>query len=167
VAVDPRHAVPASAVAVVRPGDRGPEVLLVRRRSGTAFAGAWAFPGGAVEPIDRSGGARLSTVAVRAAARELGEETGIVAAPGVLEPLLGPLVATDADRRFAVRFFAFWTDRSIAVRLNPNELTAHRWLSPADALQRAAAGALRVGPATRAALVALNRRVGGGEGPIE
>lgn len=135
----------------------------MRRRSGTVFSRAWAFPGGAVDPNDRAGGARLSTVAARAAARELAEEAGIVAAHNELEPLLGPIVTTDADRQFDVRFFAFWTDQSVSVRLNAAELTAHRWLSPADALHRAADETLYVPPATKAALAALNQKVRTGE----
>lgn len=158
-----QRTVRAAAVAVVRPGVDGAEVLLVRRRVGTTFGGAWAFPGGGFEPIDRSGGSRSSTVAMRAAARELQEETAIVIASEKFEPLLGPLVANDADRRFLVRFFLVWIKGSVLVRLNPAELTAHRWLSVADALRRASAGTLRVPPATQAALAELDRRVGLGE----
>lgn len=153
----------AAAVAVVRPGVDGVEVLLVQRQSGTAFGGAWAFPGGGFEPSDRCGASRSGTVAMRAAARELQEETAVVVASDKLEPLLGPLVANDTDRRFLVQFFLVWIEGSVLVRLNPAELTAHRWLSVADALRRASAGTLRVPPATQAALAELDRRVGLGE----
>lgn len=90
----------------------------------------------------------------------------MVARPDELEPLLDPIVTTDAVRRFAVQFFAFWTGPTSSVRLNPAELTAYRWLSPADALQRASAGTLGVPPATQAALAALNHRVGAGDARI-
>ena len=157
---DVPRTVSAAAVAVVRPGADGAEVLLVRREGGTAFGGAWAFPGGGFELIDRCGASGSSTVAMRAAARELEEETAVVVASEQLEPLLGPLVTNDGDRRFMVQFFWVWIDRSVSIRLHAEELTAHQWLSPADALRRASAGTLRVPPATQAALAALDRRVG-------
>jgi len=50
---------------------RGQEVLLVRRRN-EPDAGLWGYPGGHVEPGE---------TALAAAARELREETGVVAEP--------------------------------------------------------------------------------------
>ncbi|RJE82291.1 NUDIX hydrolase [Paracoccus onubensis] len=50
---------------------RDDEVLLVRRRN-PPDAGLWGFPGGHVE---------LGETALQAAARELAEETGVIAAP--------------------------------------------------------------------------------------
>jgi 8-oxo-dGTP pyrophosphatase MutT (NUDIX family) len=151
----------AAAVAVIRPGVGGAEVLLVRRRWNTAFGGAWAFPGGAVEPVDLLGRADAGTdaAAAHAAVRELAEETGLSATVDEIVPLLGPIDTTDAARHFAVWFFAFCADRAIEVRLDEAELTAYRWFPPADALRRSRAGSLRVPPATRAALAALAGRV--------
>jgi 8-oxo-dGTP diphosphatase len=50
---------------------RGDEVLLVRRRN-PPDAGLWGFPGGHVDPGE---------TALQAAARELAEETGVIATP--------------------------------------------------------------------------------------
>ena len=152
-------AVPAAAVAVVREGVGGPEVLLVRRRRGTTFGGAWAFPGGALEPADGAGDARQGVAAARAATRELAEETGVFAAPDDVVALLGPIITADLERRFTVWFFTLRAERAIEIRLNKAELTSYQWLAPADALHRSAAGSLRLPPATRAALEALSSRV--------
>lgn len=57
-----------AALAVTLDGDR---VLLVRRRN-PPDAGLWSFPGGHVEPGE---------TALAAAARELAEETGVIARP--------------------------------------------------------------------------------------
>ena len=57
-----------AALAVVLDGDR---VLLVQRRN-PPDAGLWGFPGGHVEPGE---------TALEAAARELAEETGVIARP--------------------------------------------------------------------------------------
>ncbi|MTH78937.1 NUDIX hydrolase [Paracoccus aestuariivivens] len=57
-----------AALAVLLDGDR---VLLVQRRN-PPDAGLWGFPGGHVEPGE---------TALDAAARELSEETGVIARP--------------------------------------------------------------------------------------
>lgn len=97
IAANPR---PASTVVLLRDGDGGPEVFLVRRHEGTAFmGGAHVFPGGRVDEGDRQGDAswcdgldhavaqmpgvdRAAAIAYHlAAARELFEEAGVLLAP--------------------------------------------------------------------------------------
>ncbi|WPO70226.1 NUDIX hydrolase [Streptomyces sp. KN37] len=63
-------------------------VLLIERRW-APFKGQWALPGGHVDPGETS---RV------AAARELGEEAGVYAAPGELEPI-GVFDQPDRDPR--------------------------------------------------------------------
>ncbi|MCP4250368.1 MAG: NUDIX domain-containing protein [bacterium] len=53
------------AVAVIR---RGPAYLMIRRAEGLVAAGAWCFPGGAIEPGESSADAVV---------RELHEEVGL------------------------------------------------------------------------------------------
>lgn len=84
-AVTPR---PAATVIVATPAPSGLEVLLLQRPRDARFgAGAWAFPGGAIDADDAHGiwTGRLPGVgeaaACVAALRELFEETGILPAP--------------------------------------------------------------------------------------
>ena len=53
--MSPAPARPAATVLILRPGDAGPELLLLRRsgRSGF-FPDAWVFQGGRVEEADHS-----------------------------------------------------------------------------------------------------------------
>ena len=70
----------AATAMVLRDGERGLEVLLVRRNPEARFmGGAWVFPGGAVHPDDGDH--------AHAALRELREEADIdLADAGVLVP---------------------------------------------------------------------------------
>lgn len=89
---------PAATVMLVRDGDAGVEILMVRRnRSAVFLGGAHVFPGGALEEVDDSDLARR---AVRwsgpddefpwraAGLRELAEEAGILVGPDVELPRL-------------------------------------------------------------------------------
>jgi recombination protein RecT len=75
------EAVPAASVLVLRDGPL--EVLMLRRNEKSSFVpGAWVFPGGITEPLDRELAAEsgnTSTVAAMrvTAARETFEETGV------------------------------------------------------------------------------------------
>ncbi|MDP8958808.1 MAG: NUDIX domain-containing protein [Actinomycetota bacterium] len=94
---------PAATLCVLRPGEAGLEVLMVRRATGSAFVGgAHVFPGGAVEDVDRGS---LAARAVRgapsqtmrpwmaAALRETAEEAGVwITDPGLDETSAGRLV---------------------------------------------------------------------------
>ena len=92
---------------LLRDGVSGPETLLLRRPAGSRFAGgAWVFPGGVVDTEDEGdngprvdgllwsawadAGERAAAAHIRAAVREVWEETGI---------LLGRSYASAADAR--------------------------------------------------------------------
>jgi 8-oxo-dGTP pyrophosphatase MutT (NUDIX family) len=76
---------PAATVMVIRNGDGAVEVLMVRRPARGFVGGLTVFPGGAVDPVDRSELAASVVVGEypdgeyrSAALRELAEETGLV-----------------------------------------------------------------------------------------
>jgi 8-oxo-dGTP pyrophosphatase MutT (NUDIX family) len=115
---------PAATVVLLRRGSAGPEVYLIRRAATMVFAaGMYAFPGGAVDPLDRndpdvSGWAGPTPTewarrlgldessargVVRAAVREVFEESGILlatadvsAGTSRVEPGAGPSELEDA-----------------------------------------------------------------------
>jgi len=88
-------ALPSATVVVVRAGESGPEILMVRRRAGDAFGDSYTFPGGLVDDNESAaheycrgmtaddanallqvsdGGLNFYSAAIR----ELFEETGIL-----------------------------------------------------------------------------------------
>lgn len=74
------EAIPAATLIVVREAADGPpELLMVERAEGMAFAaGAWVFPGGRIDEADRALAERLGIDAAAVAAiRETLEETAV------------------------------------------------------------------------------------------
>ena len=49
VAKNPAPALPSATVVMLRESDRGPEILMVKRRAGDAFGERYTFPGGVVD----------------------------------------------------------------------------------------------------------------------
>jgi 8-oxo-dGTP pyrophosphatase MutT (NUDIX family) len=102
---------PAATVVLLRPADPGFQVYVLRRASGMAFGGVYAFPGGGVDPADRPATVRTdwpdrlgvpdeaARAVVGAAARELFEEAGVLLA-GDEQRTVGDVSAPDweADR---------------------------------------------------------------------
>ena len=98
--------IPAATLVLVRDRPRGPpELLMVERAAGMAFAGgALVFPGGRIDAADHAHGASLADGAARAAAiRETIEETAIpvgLRPPPSRENALAMQAALVADRAF-------------------------------------------------------------------
>lgn len=86
--------IPAATLVLMRPGLDAPELLMIQRGADMAFApGAMVFPGGRIDPDDRTGRDEIDAAKV-AAIRETIEETGIAAA---LDPV--PDDAREAELR--------------------------------------------------------------------
>ncbi len=101
--------IPSATVILLREGDGGVETLLVRRQPGTApFAGAWVFPGGAIEAADGSAhpGDAWPEAARRAAVRELREEAGLDVMTHELVPFSCWTSPTVVPQRFRTWFFS-------------------------------------------------------------
>ena len=129
-------AIPAATLIVVRePSSGPPELLMVERAGGMAFAaGAWVFPGGRIDDADRRLADQLRTdPAAVAAVRETLEETAVpaglsptpdaAASRQIQDELVGD--ASFADLLAARKFdlapdllipFARWVPRFHAVR---------------------------------------------------
>lgn len=127
----------AGTVVLLRTGEHGLEVLLMRRPERGSFAGAWVFPGGRIEEIDRMPGAGEIDDARRAAIRETSEEVGLDV--GELVVLSSWTPPEGIPRRIRTWFFLA---RSSAgeVRAAAAEVVEHAWITPDEALRRHAAG---------------------------
>jgi 8-oxo-dGTP pyrophosphatase MutT (NUDIX family) len=132
----------AATVIVLRDGPGGPEVLLVQRDLSARFmAGAWVFPGGAVDPEDGTG----DRAALVAGARELREETGVeLADPDELVAFSRWITPSGARRRFDTRFFVVRLPDGAEPHVDGSECVDLRWSRPDDALAEWRAGDLLI-----------------------
>lgn len=161
----------AATVMLLRPAAAGFEVYLLRRAPSMAFAsGMYAFPGGAVDPADATGGplagtwgARLGRPAaeaaavVRAAVRELAEETGVRVATTDLVPWARWITPEFEPRRYDTYFFAAALRAGAEAADISGEADRTEWVSPGEAVSRAAAGELEMLPPTAVTLAELAR----------
>lgn len=143
---DPEEPLPvAGTVVLLRPAAAGVEVLVMRRPDRGSFAGAWVFPGGKVEDVDRRPGAPESEDARRAGIRETFEEVGLDV--DELVPLSQWQPPREAPTRIRTWFFlAAAPDQ----RPSPSadEVSEIEWVRPALALERHATGVWTLFPPT-------------------
>jgi 8-oxo-dGTP pyrophosphatase MutT (NUDIX family) len=139
---------PAATVVILRDGDDGLEVLLLRKNKGLGFAaGMWVFPGGRVDPEDVEAGGDELGAARHAAIREAAEEAALVVDPDHLVALSHWTPPTVEVKRYATWFFlAAATGEQVSV--DGGEIVDHEWLSPKEALARHAAGEATMLPPT-------------------
>ncbi len=148
----------AATVVLLRDGELGVEVLLAERpRDRGSYAGAWVFPGGAVDAEDAVGTRDDALGAARnAAVRETREEIGLAVDPGELVPFSQWTPPKGAPKQLRTTFFAARVPDG-EIRPAPDEVMAVAWLRPSDALERHAAGAMTLWPPTWVTLHGLAR----------
>ena len=149
--------IPAATVVLLRDGDDGPEVLMLRKNSKITFGGMWVFPGGKIDPDDYPAEHEIEAAARTAAAREALEEASISVNPDEFvwfshwTPPPGP------QKRFATWFFAAHARGAHDVSIDDGEIKDHAWIRPGDALARHGAGEIDIVPPTWVTLYHLSR----------
>jgi 8-oxo-dGTP pyrophosphatase MutT (NUDIX family) len=149
---------PAASVILVRDGEQGLEVLMLRRTAKASFAAdAWVFPGGRVDPED--GDDPLSLEAARtAAARETVEEAGLVVDRDDLIPYSQWCPPPESPRRFLTWFFVAAVPLKGEVTVDGGEITEHEWVRPAEAIAARDEGKVTLLPPTWLTLYDLMER---------
>lgn len=135
----------AGTLVLLREAVHGPEVLLIRRPDRGSFAGAWVFPGGMIEDVDRRAGAAEVQDASRAAVRETFEEVGLHAA-GLVE-LSQWTPPIEAPKRVRTWFFLA-SEVKGEVTPSPDEVVGWRWVRPEDALAQHSDSEIELFPPT-------------------
>jgi|TARA_B100000959_G_scaffold287121_1_gene369477 8-oxo-dGTP pyrophosphatase MutT (NUDIX family) len=143
--------IPAATVIVMRDGDGGLEVLMLRRNSKIAFGGMWVFPGGRIDDTDTITGTdgkpdELATAAA-AAVREASEEADLTVDAGSLVWFSYWVPPPITPKRFSTFFFATRV-ASGEVSIDDGEITEHAWLSPAAAMKLRDLGEIELAPPT-------------------
>ena len=128
----------AATVILLRGGTDALEVLLVQRNPQSRFmAGAWVFPGGAVDRAEGSGDQALRSAALR----ELAEEAGVrLAGPAELVTFSRWITPAEVKIRYDTWFFLALLPEGGEARIDGAEVVDARWYSPEAALADAAAG---------------------------
>jgi 8-oxo-dGTP pyrophosphatase MutT (NUDIX family) len=130
----------SACVILLRDGDEGIEILLVRRNPEQRFMGGfWVFPGGAVDAGDGEGEEAHRAAAVR----ELEEEAGVTGvAPDGLLKFSHWITPELIEIRFDTLFFLARAPEGTAARVDGAECVDARWTTPRRALQDHAGGRL-------------------------
>lgn len=130
-------AIPAATLIVVRePAAGPPELLMVERAAGMAFAaGALVFPGGRIDQADRDLAAELGIDAAAAAAvRETVEETAV---PVSLQPSPSPVAALGLQRALVADQPFGRLLKEAGLRIDADALTPFaRWVPRFHAVRR-------------------------------
>ena len=154
---DKSELIPAASVVLVRDGENGIEVLMVRRSDDLRnFRGMWVFPGGRIDDEDYAGQDDVEVAAVNAAIRETAEEASMAIDGQHLIPLSRWTAPEGAPKRFDTWFFVGVIEEEQDVVVDGGEIMEHRWVPPSQVLQEQAAGELKMMPPTFVSLEAVN-----------
>jgi 8-oxo-dGTP pyrophosphatase MutT (NUDIX family) len=150
---------PAATLILLRDSHAGPQVLMVRRAATIAFyGGAWAFPGGRVDPGDCAEGESLECIDAvkRAAVREAQEEVALTIAPDQLTWMSLWTTPIVRPKRFKTWFFLSALDTD-EVHVDGGEIDAHQWLTFEQAFAAHRAQQKELPPPTFVTLTELSR----------
>ena len=151
--------IPAATVVLLREGDAGPEVLMLKKNSKITFGGMWVFPGGKIDAEDAVGAADEETTARNAAAREAMEEAALRVQPADFVYFAHWTPPPAPTKRFTTWFFAAAASADHHdVVVDDGEIKDHAWVRPSDMLDRHVAGEVDLVPPTWVTLYHLNRR---------
>jgi 8-oxo-dGTP pyrophosphatase MutT (NUDIX family) len=122
----------AASVIVLRGGDDGLEVLMLRRNPAARFmGGAWVFPGGAVDAHEGEGDAAHRVAAIR----ELEEEAGLqLRDPAALVKFSRWITPPEIATRYDTHFFLAPAPSGQQPRADGEEMVDLGWHTPAGAL---------------------------------
>jgi 8-oxo-dGTP pyrophosphatase MutT (NUDIX family) len=139
---DPTVPRQAATVIVLRGGDGGLEVLLVKRNPAARFmGGAWVFPGGAVDAGDGDDDAAHRAAAVR----EVHEEAGLrLPDAGALVRFSRWITPAEVRIRYDTHFFLATAPDGQRPEPDGGETVDARWYTPAGALEAYAAGEIEL-----------------------
>lgn len=150
---------PAATLILLRDTDAGLQVLMVRRNATLKFyGGAWAFPGGRVDPEDCADGETVESMDAvkRAAVRELREEVALTIAPEQLVWMSHWITPVVRPKRFKTWFFVAAIDDHNA-QVDGSEIDAHQWLTFDEAFAAHRAQQMELPPPTFVTLTDLSR----------
>jgi 8-oxo-dGTP pyrophosphatase MutT (NUDIX family) len=149
---DRDSAVLAATILLVRDGDDGLEILLLKRNSNAKnMADVWMFPGGKID--DEDAGSDELERAARGGLRELREEADISLDLDSLTTFSHWLTPAGQKRRFATWFFIAVLPAEAAVKVDGEEMVEAAWMSPRHAVEAHRAGRLRLPPPTVVSLL--------------
>ncbi len=132
---NPSKLIPAATILLLREHNARLEVLMLRRnRALKAFAGAWVFPGGRVDPEDGRGQSVIERARI-AAIRETAEETSLDISMSSTEALSNWIPPAAEIRRFSTWFFIAEAPAS-DVLIDHGEIHDFQWVNPAEFIQK-------------------------------
>lgn len=142
---------PAASVVLLREAPEL-ETYLLHRHARMAFAASMVvFPGGRMDPADRSAADPWRACAVR----ETTEETGVVLAPEELLAWAAWTTPAFEPRRYETRFYVAALPAGQEAADVSGETDSAEWTAPAEALAAAARGELALMPPTQSILLEL------------
>ena len=149
--------IPAATVVLLRDGDAGIEVLMLKKNSKITFGGMWVFPGGKIDAEDYPFAGDVDAAARIAAARETQEEAGLSVSAEAFVQIAHWTPPPGPQKRFATWFFAAQIDDDQNIVIDDGEIKAHAWIRPQDALAKHTAGEIDLVPPTWITLYHLSR----------